>query len=142
MADVFISYSKAQRSDAEALAEELQTRGFGVWWDSELISGDNFTDVIISELDKARAVVVIWSTASVKSAWVRSEANRADPSECRCSGRFRQAVDGRERCLVSNGGANSGIRLFKRSLSDLHRAQSVLGWVQPGSICSGGRLKW
>jgi hypothetical protein len=77
MADVFISYSKAQRSDAERLAEELQSKGFSVWWDSELISGDNFTNVILGELDKAHAVIVIWSSTSVKSDWVRSEANRA-----------------------------------------------------------------
>jgi pimeloyl-ACP methyl ester carboxylesterase len=75
--DVFISYSKVQRSDAEQLARLLQSNGYTVWWDSELVSGENFTDVILAELEKAQAVIVIWSANSVKSDWVRSEANRA-----------------------------------------------------------------
>src|SRR5215467_13390321 len=77
MADIFISYSKQSKADAEQLADELQSKGYTVWWDTSLVPGDSFGDVILSELAQARAAIVIWDTASIKSEWVRSEASRA-----------------------------------------------------------------
>jgi hypothetical protein len=77
MADIFISYSKASRTLTEELAAELEGRGFSVWWDAGLVAGESFSDVILKELDRARAAIVIWTTDSVKSQWVRSEARRA-----------------------------------------------------------------
>jgi hypothetical protein len=77
MADIFISYSKASRSLTENLAIELQAKGFSVWWDAGLVAGDSFSDVILEELEQARAAIVIWTNESVKSQWVRSEARRA-----------------------------------------------------------------
>src|SRR5215471_3851341 len=77
MADIFISYSKQSKAEAEKLATELQAKGFTVWYDTSLIAGDSFGDVIVSELAQARAAIVIWDAASVKSEWVRSEASRA-----------------------------------------------------------------
>jgi TIR domain len=56
MADVFISYAKA---------------------DTSLAIGDDFRNEIMTELGRARAVVVIWTDTSIKSDWVRSEAGRA-----------------------------------------------------------------
>ena len=77
MADVFISYSKSDRSRVEALAHRLEESGHSVWWDSSLLAGQNFRDAIKRELEAARAVVVLWTTSSVKSEWVISEAQRA-----------------------------------------------------------------
>jgi hypothetical protein len=77
LADVFISYSKTDRPLTEQLAEELQAKGFSVWWDTALVSGDRFRDVILVELAKARAAIVVWTAGSVKSDWVISEASRA-----------------------------------------------------------------
>ena len=51
--------------------------GYSVWWDTELVGGDEFKTVILKELDAAQAVIVIWTPASVSSNWVYSEANRA-----------------------------------------------------------------
>jgi hypothetical protein len=75
--DIFISYSKQSKADAGQLAGELQARGFTVWYDTSLVAGDSFGDVIMSELSQARAAIVIWDQSSVKSEWVRSEASRA-----------------------------------------------------------------
>jgi hypothetical protein len=50
----------------------VQAKGFTVWYDASLVPGDSFGDAII-----ARAAIVIWDAASVKSEWVRSEASRA-----------------------------------------------------------------
>jgi len=55
----------------------LQTKGFTVWYDTSLVPGDSFRDVITSELAQARAAIVIWTADSVKSDWVCAEASRA-----------------------------------------------------------------
>ena len=61
MADVFISYSHANRDVARAIASQLTTAGASVWWDRELIVGQDFDATILRELNGARCVVVIWS---------------------------------------------------------------------------------
>jgi hypothetical protein len=77
MADVFISYAKTDRPLALKLAAMLEAEGWKVWWDTSLIPGDDFRNEIMTELGRARAVIVIWTDASIKSDWVRSEAGRA-----------------------------------------------------------------
>src|SRR5882757_4594281 len=77
VADVFISYSKSRKAETIDLATELEGRGFVVWWDKEIAAGETFRDVIRAELERARAAIVIWTPASVKSNWVISEATRA-----------------------------------------------------------------
>lgn len=77
MADVFVSYSRADRGVAEALANDLKACGLDVWWDRELNAGDDFLGMIATEIAKAKATVVIWSKTAVMSKWVRGEANEA-----------------------------------------------------------------
>lgn len=77
MADVFISYSKDDRALAESLARMFERNGLTVWWDTSLLPGDAFRNVILRELKAARAVVVIWTTSSVSSEWVQAEADLA-----------------------------------------------------------------
>jgi hypothetical protein len=55
----------------------LEAEGWKVWWDTSLTIGDDFRNEIMTELDRARAVIVIWTDASIKSDWVRSGAGRA-----------------------------------------------------------------
>jgi hypothetical protein len=78
MADIFISYSKVDHAEAVKLSVYLESLGYSVWWDNSLTSGEEYRDAIVVELSKARAVIVIWSPASVRSDWVRSEAGRAN----------------------------------------------------------------
>jgi hypothetical protein len=77
MAQVFISYAKADRPDAGRLAEFLQEQGFSVWWDRELVGGDQFATVIAEELARCTAVIVIWTESSINSDWVLDEADTA-----------------------------------------------------------------
>ena len=77
MADVFLSYSSRDRTRARTLAEELRSHDLTVWWDRELLAGTNFDQSIQAELDAARCVVVLWSSESIASSWVRAEASRA-----------------------------------------------------------------
>lgn len=77
MADIFISYASEDRGRVRPLADALQARGFNVWWDRSLASGQDYTAVIERELGKARAVIVVWTKSSVASTFVRDEAGRA-----------------------------------------------------------------
>lgn len=77
MADIFISYAREDHDCARVLAETLSRRGWTVWWDRDLYGGENFDRVIAREIANARAVIVIWSAASVDSEYVMAEAVRA-----------------------------------------------------------------
>src|SRR5512138_385729 len=78
MADVFISYAREDAETAHRFADGFQSAGFSVWWDDALRSGEAFDVGIERALREARAVVVLWSTNSVSSRWVRAEATQAD----------------------------------------------------------------
>jgi TIR domain/PDZ domain len=75
MADIFISYASEDRDRARALAETLGARGWSVWWDREIPLGQSFDEVIEKALRNAKCVIVLWSTVSVVSEWVRNEAS-------------------------------------------------------------------
>jgi hypothetical protein len=77
MAEIFISYARADRERAEKLAQALGQHGFSVWWDREIPPGRTFDEVIEEALSDARCVVVLWSRESVKSEWVKTEAAEA-----------------------------------------------------------------
>src|SRR5262245_9216283 len=77
MADIFISYAKTDRPLASKLAAMLEAEGWTTWWDTSLTIGDDFRNEIMTELGRARAVIVVWTDTSIKSDWVRSEAGRA-----------------------------------------------------------------
>ena len=42
MADIFISYAKADRPLASKLAAMLEAEGWTTWWDTGLTIGDDF----------------------------------------------------------------------------------------------------
>jgi TolB-like protein len=77
-ADIFLSYSREDQVIARRFAEGLQREGFSVWWDQSLHSGEAYDKVTETALRTAKAVVVLWSKASVESRWVRAEATTAD----------------------------------------------------------------
>jgi hypothetical protein len=77
MADVFLSYAHQDIKRAETLARLLEANGTTVWWDRRMVAGDKIHDVVDGEIEKAKAVVVLWSPISVKSDWVRGEAETA-----------------------------------------------------------------
>ena len=75
--DIFISYAKDDRALAERMARKLRQKGYSVWWDTSILSGENYRDIILRELAGAKAVIVIWTQHSVNSEWVISEGQRA-----------------------------------------------------------------
>ncbi len=75
--DLFLSYSRQDRTKIEALAKVLQQRGWTVWWDRHIKSGAQYDKIIEQALTSAKAVIVAWSQTSVESDWVRAEASFA-----------------------------------------------------------------
>lgn len=73
---VFISYASADRKHVPPILRILERAGYSVWWDGLLEGGQRFSRSIEAALDNARAIVVLWSKASVASDWVQDEAMR------------------------------------------------------------------
>ena len=89
MAKVFLSYAREDVGAAKELADSIARAGHEVWWDRHIQGGSRFTNEIDRALKDAEAVVVLWSEASVQSAWVQDEA-----AEGRDSGRLVPAALG------------------------------------------------
>src|SRR5579872_525448 len=87
MARVFLSYAREDVEVARKLAGMLTDAGQAVWWDRHLHGGANFGNEIDRELKSAQIVMVLWSAASIGSAWVQDEA-----AEGRDTGRLVPAV--------------------------------------------------
>ena len=83
MAKVFLSYAREDAPIAKEMAECIGRAGHDVWWDRHIQGGSRFASEIDRELKGADAVVVLWTQASIDSAWVQDEA-----AEGRDSGRL------------------------------------------------------
>ena len=77
MADIFISYARADRDKIEKLAAALEAQGYSVWWDRDIQGGAQFAAEIGHELEEAKTVIVAWSERSQQSEWVLDEAGQA-----------------------------------------------------------------
>lgn len=78
MTDIFISYTATDRKVAARLAARLQEdEGWDVFWDRKIETGAEWNDEIQYQLRHARCVIVLWSSASRKSLWVKGEAAEA-----------------------------------------------------------------
>ncbi len=77
MADVFVSYARADRDRVAPLVAAIVAKGWSVWWDPDITPGQEFDDQIDAEIDAAKAVMVVWTPTSVTSRWVRGEAREA-----------------------------------------------------------------
>ena len=74
MGHIFVSYKKEDRDHAAVLARALEAYGWKVWWDRSIAAGKRFDDVIEEAIDAASCVIVLWTSRSVRSDWVRNEA--------------------------------------------------------------------
>lgn len=91
MADVFVSYARSDKARVAPLVAAIEAKGWSVWWDPEIVPGQEFDDQIDAEIDEAKAVVVVWTPTSVASRWVRGEAREAAERGILVPVRFEQA---------------------------------------------------
>jgi adenylate cyclase len=77
MADIFVSYARADKARVAPLVAAMEAQGWSVWWDPEIAPGREFDDEIDAALMAAKAVLVVWTPISVASRWVRGEARDA-----------------------------------------------------------------
>ncbi|MEO7602504.1 MAG: TIR domain-containing protein [Sphingomicrobium sp.] len=74
MASLFLSYSREDLPKVEPLAAALKGRGHQLWWDRDISGGQAFSNAIEKALENAEVVIVCWTSASIRSDWVRDEA--------------------------------------------------------------------
>ncbi len=128
MSRIFLSYARDDVDAARQLAEGISEAGHEVWWDRHLHGGSRFAEEIDQALKDAEVVVVLWSDASVSSAWVQDEA-----AEGRDSGRLIPVALGSAKPPL-------GFRQFhtlQLDLSDAKGRQTALGELLDaiGSTC-------
>lgn len=79
---LFLSYTRADIATARRIIAVLEQAGFDVWWDGLLEGGVNYLPTTEAALEEADCVVVLWSSRSVESSWVRDEAQRGRERNC------------------------------------------------------------
>ena len=93
MPDIFVSYGRSDRPHAQRIASIFEQRGWSVWWDRKILAGEQFSEAIEREIDQTRCVVVLWSTSSVASNWVRDEATEGTQRNILVPGTDRRGGD-------------------------------------------------
>lgn len=73
---IFFSYARDDQARASLIIKLIEQAGFSVWWDGLLEGGERFSHTTEEALNRAQAVVVLWSKTSVQSHWVHDEATR------------------------------------------------------------------
>ncbi len=76
-AEVFISYSRADWSYVQRLADALGRHTFDVWYDRKIEPGATFSAEIARHIRTSAAMIVILSPPAVRSPWVEREVSFA-----------------------------------------------------------------
>ena len=77
MADIFLSYAKEDRDVARRLSRLFIQAGWTVWWDRRIPAGRTWRQMLETALRDMRCMVVLWSSHSIESDWVKEEAEEA-----------------------------------------------------------------
>jgi tetratricopeptide (TPR) repeat protein len=75
MTDVFVSYASEDRERVREIVDSLENTGWSIWWDRRIDAGSAYDREIERAIDEAKCIVVVWSSHSVESEWVRTEAS-------------------------------------------------------------------
>ena len=71
--DVFVSYSRKDTNEAQALCRALKANGVNYWIDESIHGSANFLTEIVSRIKECRVVVFIASANSAASEWTQKE---------------------------------------------------------------------
>lgn len=75
--DVFVSYSRRDRTRVAAVVERLEAAGLRVFWDKHIQSGALWLPALTTSLKASQCVLVLWSKDAKTRPWVLSEASLA-----------------------------------------------------------------
>jgi len=75
MYDIFVSYSRENKKEVQKIVNFLLEKKFRIWWDPEILPGTKFDEEIQNALASSKCIVVIWSSSSINSRWVKEEAD-------------------------------------------------------------------
>jgi len=81
MSNVFISYSSHDRDVAERIRHDLKQHGFNVFYDKEILPGEQWAQRVGQELKRAENILVLLSPSYLNSAWATEELQAAALSE-------------------------------------------------------------
>jgi len=73
LAHIFISYARKDRNYVRSLVGDLRRRGFEVWYDDRIGSGDRWWQTIVQAIRNSAAFIVVMTPDSEKSKWVERE---------------------------------------------------------------------
>ncbi len=74
MTDIFVSYCHKDEERVRPIVEELEKRGWSVFWDMHIPAAQTWHNYIGNALNTSRCVVVVWSRDSIISESVIEEA--------------------------------------------------------------------
>lgn len=74
---IFISHSSADKAFTDKLYDALLEDGYWVWMDKSLIPAEKWEPQIDEKLRKSKIFLALFSSASVKSDWVKHEGSMA-----------------------------------------------------------------
>lgn len=74
---VFLSYATEDREWIADLRNSLQAEGINIWWDQDILLGQDWRTEIDKHLEASHAVLTCWSEQSVSSKSVAEEASNA-----------------------------------------------------------------
>src|SRR5215831_19269832 len=143
MADVFVSYARADKPRVAPLVAAIEGHGLSVWWDPAISPGEEFDRLIATQLDAAAAVLVVWTAHSVGSRWVRGEARhgadrgvlvpvRFGEAELPIDARALHTIDLDERALdVRDPGVKQVLRALAAMVARNHAARPATAPVEP-----------
>ena len=142
MADVFISYARADKARVAPLVAAIEAQGWSVWWDPEITAGQQFDDQIEAEMNRARSVLVVWTPTSVVSRWVRGEAREAADRGILVPVRFDDArlpmdVRALHTTDLDSWGDDAGSASFQEVLRALSSLIAKQGGPNTGKSASG-----
>ena len=70
---VFISYAEPDESIAKRVAAGLEKENFKVWYDAELLPGQDWAGAVSKALRESKAMVVLLTPAALRSTRVQRE---------------------------------------------------------------------
>ncbi len=74
--DVFVSYNHEDEDElnhASLIVEALKARGYSVWWDRQLVVGEDWHDKLTQKMTSARKIVGLMSKRMLESEYCRYE---------------------------------------------------------------------